>query len=65
MYHWPGRDVYKRQADGSVAYTFLVPFNCEARLELPESTAGEVDGVAVSGPVTLKAGRHTAVTREA
>lgn len=56
---------WERQADGSIAYTFLVPFNCEARLELPESAAAEVDGAAVSGPVTLKAGRHTAVTREA
>lgn len=54
---------WERKADGSIAYRFRVPFNCEAILELPESASAEVDGKAVLGAVTLKPGVHTAVTR--
>lgn len=56
---------WKRQDDGSIRYDFRVPFNCEARLELPAGLSAQVDGREVSGPMTLGPGLHTAVSKEA
>ena len=56
---------WKRQDDGSIRYDFRVPFNCEARLELPAGLSAQVDGKEISGPVTLGPGFHTAVSKEA
>ena len=47
------------QPDGSLEFVFEIPFDAEGVLELPEGSL--LEGVPVTGPVSVPAGRYTAV----
>ena len=54
---------WEKAADGSVSYTFTIPFGCLAKLTLPKEATVDGTPLAAGETLLLKAGRHTAVSK--
>ena len=54
---------WEKAPDGSVSYTFTIPFGCLAKLTLPGDATVDGAPLAAGETLLLKAGRHTAVSK--